>query len=67
MYVCLCKGVTDGQIRKEVNNGACTLRELHRRLDVAVQCGRCVVEARRVLEEALRLRMSQQEKSDQAA
>lgn len=65
MYVCLCKGVTDGQIRKEVNNGACTLRELRRRLDVAVQCGRCVVEARRVLEEALR--MSQQENSDQAA
>lgn len=65
MYVCLCKGVTDGQIRSEVDAGACTLRELRKRLGVAMQCGCCVAEARRVLEEALCA--SQQEENDQAA
>ena len=53
MYVCLCKGVTDGQIRSEARAGACTLREVRNRLGVAAQCGRCVEEARHVLEEAL--------------
>jgi bacterioferritin-associated ferredoxin len=65
MYVCLCKGVTDGQIRCEVDAGACTLRELRKRLGVATQCGCCVGEASRVLEEALCA--NQQEESDQAA
>ncbi len=65
MYVCLCKGVTDGQIRREVEDGVCTLRELRARLGVCTQCGRCGTEARRVLGEALCA--NQQNKSDQAA
>lgn len=54
MYVCVCKGVTDGQIRTEACAGACTLRELRARLGVAAQCGRCALQVRQVLQEALR-------------
>jgi bacterioferritin-associated ferredoxin len=53
MYVCLCKGVTDCQIREAVCEGACSMRELRMCLGVASQCGRCAQHARQVLEETL--------------
>jgi bacterioferritin-associated ferredoxin len=53
MYVCVCKAVTDGQIRKAVDQGCCSMRELRNELGVATQCGRCAVSAREVLDEAL--------------
>jgi bacterioferritin-associated ferredoxin len=49
----LCKGVTDGQIREAVQEGACTLRALGARLGVATGCGRCASHTRIVLNEAL--------------
>ena len=41
MYICLCKAVTDSQIRQAVCQGACSMRELRQRLGVASQCGKC--------------------------
>ena len=32
MYVCLCKGITDTQIRAAVADGASSLREVHNTL-----------------------------------
>ena len=52
MYVCLCKGVTDHQIRAEVEDGADSLRDVSRRLGVATQCGKCAGCARQVIREA---------------
>jgi len=49
----LCKGVTDGQIREAVRDGASTLRDLNACLGVASGCGRCASHARIVLDEAL--------------
>jgi len=53
MYVCICRAVTDTQIRSCVNEGACTMRDLRNELGVATQCGRCALTARDVLNEAL--------------
>ncbi len=53
MYVCVCRGVTDSHIRREVEAGARTMGELNRRLGVASQCGKCGKCARSVLKEAL--------------
>ncbi|MCC2638645.1 MAG: BFD-like (2Fe-2S)-binding protein [Moraxellaceae bacterium] len=53
MYVCICKAVTDGQIREAVSEGCCSMRELRQCLGVATQCGRCAPEARQVLDAAL--------------
>jgi bacterioferritin-associated ferredoxin len=53
MFICVCKGVTDCQIREAVCEGACSMRELRARLGVASQCGRCACHAKRVLEETL--------------
>ncbi|MAT51732.1 MAG: (2Fe-2S)-binding protein [Porticoccaceae bacterium] len=41
MYVCVCRGVTEKQIRREVQNGAATYDEIQARLDVGICCGTC--------------------------
>lgn len=41
MYVCVCRAVTDSQIRDAICDGACSMRELRQRLGVASECGRC--------------------------
>lgn len=40
MYVCLCKGVTDSQIRTAAENGA-SVREIRDQLGVMTECGKC--------------------------
>lgn len=52
MYVCVCRAVTDGQIREAAQSGARTLRDLRRDLGVARDCGRCASCARECLREA---------------
>ncbi len=43
MYVCLCKGITDSQIRAAIEDGASSVREVRNSLGVASQCGKCGV------------------------
>lgn len=52
MYVCLCKGITDSQIRNAVAGGLTNYRELRQSLGLSSQCGRCAVEARQIFKEA---------------
>ncbi|WP_439834388.1 bacterioferritin-associated ferredoxin [Aeromonas enteropelogenes] len=42
MYVCLCRGITDTQIRKAVQAGSGEFRQLKQELEVGAQCGKCV-------------------------
>ncbi|MFQ2367898.1 bacterioferritin-associated ferredoxin [Aeromonas enteropelogenes] len=42
MYVCLCRGITDTQIRKAVQAGNGEFRQLKQELEVGAQCGKCV-------------------------
>ena len=53
MYVCICKGITDQQIRDTVCDGACSLKEVSRQLGVGTCCGKCSQCARSVIEETL--------------
>lgn len=59
MYVCVCNAVTDCQIRDAYCEGACSMRELRKRLGVAGCCGRCAQCARDLLAEC----RQQQERS----
>ena len=45
MYVCICNGITDKQIRRAVEDGAQSLQELREQLGVAGCCGQCATEA----------------------
>jgi bacterioferritin-associated ferredoxin len=49
MYVCICKSVTDRDIREAASRGARTLKDLRRELGVASDCGKCASCAREVL------------------
>ncbi|AKH68833.1 bacterioferritin-associated ferredoxin [Spongiibacter sp. IMCC21906] len=53
MYVCLCKGITDKQIREAIDEGADSFRQVRRELDLASQCGKCGSLARQVYDEYL--------------
>jgi bacterioferritin-associated ferredoxin len=54
MYVCLCHGVSDTDIRRLVRTeGVCTMRQLGQQLGVATQCGKCGRCAKQVLCEAV--------------
>jgi len=49
MYVCLCKGITDTQIREAAASGCTTLRDLRSELGVGSQCAKCVRQAREIM------------------
>ncbi|GAB6047788.1 bacterioferritin-associated ferredoxin [Methyloparacoccus murrellii] len=54
MYVCICKSVTDSQIRKCVRDkGVRNLRGLRRELGACDQCGKCAPEARQLISECV--------------
>lgn len=54
MYVCICNGVTDRDIRAAASRGARTVKDLRRELGVASDCGKCATCAHEVLCEARR-------------
>ena len=45
MYVCVCRAVTDSQIRDAAQSGVNTLKELRRELGVCSECGQCAASA----------------------
>ena len=53
MYVCLCKGVTDSQIKEAIYDGATSVGKLRKCLGVASQCGKCGISAREILQNTL--------------
>jgi len=53
MFICLCKGITDHQIKDAVANGATSLNAVRKNLGVATQCCKCLSDARAVIDEAL--------------
>ncbi len=58
MIVCVCKAVSDRQIRAAVKDGANSLRDLTRDLGVGTCCGKCLPEAKASLSSCLQARDS---------
>jgi len=52
VYVCLCNGVTDGDIRQAVAAGCRSLPELTMRTGCGANCGSCVQAASELLLQA---------------
>jgi len=51
MYICLCHGITDRQIRRAVEQGCSTLGDVQQQLPVGGCCGRCEPAARELIRE----------------
>jgi len=52
MYVCICKSVTDKQIRRAAAHGIDDVLQLRDSLGVASECGTCARSAQTILDEA---------------
>jgi bacterioferritin-associated ferredoxin len=51
VYVCLCHGITERQVRECIEEGAQTLYDLQGQLGVATNCGSCAGHACEMLQE----------------
>ena len=51
MYVCICKSITDKQIRRAAARGVDNLYELRETLGVSSGCGSCASSAQEILDE----------------
>ena len=53
MYVCICHGITDRQIREAVDRGAGCISDVQLQVPVGGCCGRCLPTAEDVVKERL--------------
>lgn len=51
MYVCICRGVTDKQIREAAHQGLRTVKALKESIGLAEECARCARCAHQILRE----------------
>ncbi len=51
MIICICKCVSDREIRRLVDEGATSLADIRRETELGTQCGKCACEARRMVRE----------------
>jgi len=56
MYVCICNGVTDHEIREVAAAGCTTLSELTMRTGCGSTCGSCLEQAQEILDEVRAVR-----------
>jgi bacterioferritin-associated ferredoxin len=55
MYICICKGVTDSQIKHAVQDeGVRDLRGVRRELGACDQCGKCALAAKKIIRDTLK-------------
>jgi bacterioferritin-associated ferredoxin len=42
MYVCICRAVTEAEVRGCIANGACTVKDIARSCAAGTGCGSCI-------------------------
>jgi bacterioferritin-associated ferredoxin len=52
MYVCVCRAVTEREIRIAIDEGAKSVRELRAKLKVTESCGSCLESVKQCLVDA---------------
>ena len=68
MYICICKNVTDRQIRQAVfQQDVSNIRELRACLGACDQCGKCARDARGIIREAASEKMMMETHSAMAS
>lgn len=53
MYVCLCLGITDQDIRQTVAAGANSVKQVREQLGAGSQCGKCAMQTRQLVRSEL--------------
>lgn len=52
MYICLCNGITDKDIRKAAQQGCQSIQELRQHMNIADECGKCRRQACEIIRES---------------
>jgi bacterioferritin-associated ferredoxin len=55
MYVCICKAVTDKQIKLAIEQGACTRRQVCQSTGAGNVCGKCSCQIKQMLDKIQQL------------
>jgi bacterioferritin-associated ferredoxin len=50
MIICICEGVNDKTISKEIQRGASSVRAIRRRCGAGGGCGQCVADLKQMLQ-----------------
>jgi bacterioferritin-associated ferredoxin len=50
MYVCLCRGITEKQIRQAAEQPSCSMQELSKVMGIGMDCGTCLEYAAQLLQ-----------------
>ena len=58
MFVCLCKAITDREIRDAVDQGVTSFEGMQTHLDVSTACGGCECEVKLIMEKKLKTECS---------
>ncbi|PWK50095.1 (2Fe-2S)-binding protein [Pleionea mediterranea] len=54
MYVCLCRGITDSQIKQAISEGKVNcMRSLSSEFGIAGECGKCGKHAKELLKQSV--------------
>lgn len=54
MYVCLCHGFTERQVRAAITDGAGSIHQVFSQFDAKPRCGKCVSTVRELMDEGKR-------------
>ncbi|MBV1906256.1 MAG: (2Fe-2S)-binding protein [Pseudomonadales bacterium] len=49
MYICICKAVTDRQLKSAIENGTTDLKSLCKNLGLGTGCGRCLEQTKTII------------------
>ena len=52
MLICLCKAVSDREVRRAIGRGACSMRSVCDKTGAGSSCGSCKVDLQALLKEA---------------
>ncbi len=61
MFVCLCKSITDHEIRAAVDGGVTSFEQMQDRLEVSTVCGSCTCEVKKIMQKRLEKEVAQSE------
>jgi bacterioferritin-associated ferredoxin len=59
MYVCVCNGITDREVRDQAQRPGCTVAMIYRGLDKSPSCGKCAPLMLEILRETVELGRSE--------
>lgn len=57
MYVCICHGVTESQVRRAADEGCRDLHELTMRTGAGASCGSCMDLAAEIISDQVKMRV----------